>query len=467
MITFLGMALAADVLIKPGNNISGLTSSLLPGDIVQFEPGTYDLPNPITLTGLGTEAEPIIFRPFEEGSLVEFRNTAYGYGIEIRDSTFIILEGITVTGDENAEYNGYSGILVSNSSDVTVKDCVVHDVWNTGIRVDGDASRLTIEHNEVYNLGNGSALYVGCGDASCWMQDSFVRNNLFHDVVYEGIHLDPGTQNVVLTDNVVFRTGSRGVYLGPTELGPPNVFEGNAVWQTEGDGIHIEGSAQVRNNIVFEAKGDGIYTNNTDRNGLVDVVISHNTVARTDGYGAYLEDFYEASGMVFSNNAIANPTGYGLRWDDEFEYLQVASTNYITNNIVTGLVEGFDELAYPTFILYGGGYNDFADAESFDFYPRSGSTLVDVGDASGDAYIPALDFNGVAREGDKPDVGAYEFSSGTNPGWVLQEDFKVVGANAGAGAYDVGGGCCGGGKGDEAILFLPLLGLGVLARRRR
>jgi hypothetical protein len=201
---------------------------------------------------------------------------------------------------------------------------------------------------------------------------------------------------------------------------------------------------------------------------LVDVVISHNTVARTDGYAANLDDAYGSSGFVFANNALANPTGYGLDWDDEYKYYGVASTNYISNNVVTGLVQGFDPLLYPSFVVPGGGFSDFENADNFDFYPRQGSTVVDRGDAAGDAYIPEFDFNGIPREGNAPDVGAYEWDGAGNPGWVIQETFKETGATANSNRADLGGGCCGdGGSGDQGLLFLPLAGVAVALRRRR
>jgi len=462
------MAFAADVTISPGDNVATLTSSLTPGDTVLFEAGTYPIEAPLVWTGLGTEAEPITLMPSEEGAEVIIQNTGYGYGIDIIDSAFIIVEGLTVTGDANAEENGYNGIRVMNSTDITVRNNVVRDVWGTGIRVEGDASRLLIEGNEVTGLGSGSGVYVGCSDASCWMQDSTVAGNLLHDLSNDGISLQPGTQNCTFTDNVVFRVGLSGMYIGPTESGPQNIVEGNAVWQTEGAGLYVEGSALIRNNVVFETGDDGIYTNNTDRNGLYDVVISHNTFARTGGYGAYLEDFYEADGLVFANNAIANPIGESLYWDDQFEDLGVPTTAYISTNVVTGDVEGFDRLSYPDFVIPGGGYTDFVDADNFDFYPSNSSALVDVGDAAGDAYIPELDFNESTRQGDQPDVGAYEFVGGENPGWVIQEDFKETGAVASSSLVGVDGGCCNkSDEGGEALVFLPLLGLGLGLRRRR
>ncbi len=461
-------ALAADVSIDVGDDISALTSSLRPGDRVLFAPGTYDLEGTITWVGVGTETEPITIKPNGEGEVI-FNNLHGGWGIRVTDSAWISIDGITVQGNEDDYgYPSGSGIEIYNSTDITVMNSLFTDLNGDGIRINSDCRNLVIEKNEVANLANGTGMNIGCGDASCWLQDSIISNNLIHDVLHTGIYLQPGTQNVEIVDNVIFRA-DRGAYLGPTELGPANLFEGNAVWQTEGDCVAIEGTALVRSNLLFECGDDGIYTNNNDRNGLVDVVISHNTIARTDGHGADLTDAYGSDGFVFANNVIANPTGYGLRWDDEYKYYGVESDNYISHNVVTGLVEGFDPLLYPTFVFPGGGFNDFENADNFDFYPTQGASIVDRGDAQGEAYIPDYDFNGIPRDGNAPDVGAYEWDGAGNPGWVIQESFKETGAAANNNRSDLGsGGCCGGGgSGDQGLLFLPLAGLAAALRRRK
>lgn len=460
-------ALAADVSIGVGDDIAALTSSLRPGDRVLFAPGTYDLEGTITWIGLGTEEEPITIKPNGDGEVL-FNNISGGYGIRVQDSAFISIEGITIVGsiDDYGYANG-SGIEIENSSDITLITSVFKDLGGDGIRIDGDCRNLLIEGNEVANLENGTGISIGCGDASCWLQDSTITGNLVHDVRYSGIYMQPGTQNVTVTDNNIFRV-ERGVYLPPTELGPTNVFEGNAIWQTENDGIDVRGTAIVRNNIVFEIGGDGIYTNDDDYgNDLVDTVISHNTVARTDGYGANLDDAYNVQGFVFANNVIANPTGLGLDWNDDFKY-SGETTNYISTNVVTGLVDGFSLLDRPTFVVAGGGYSDFENAENFDFYPRQGSTIVDRGDAAGEAYIPEFDFNGLPRQGNAPDVGAYEWDGSGNPGWVIAEGFKETDAVGNSNRADLGGGCCGGNdSGEQAFLFLPIAGLAVGWRRRK
>ena len=60
-------------------------------------------------------------------------------------------------------------------------------------------------------------------------------------------------------------------------------------------------------------------------------------------------------------------------------------------------------------VVPGGGYADFVDTENWDFYPNGDSDLVNSGDPSSEAWVPETDFNGVPRDGDAPDVGAYEF----------------------------------------------------------
>ena len=92
-------------------------------------------------------------------------------------------------------------------------------------------------------------------------------------------------QGLFLTNNVVFKTGYEGLSLLSTAFGPQNVVQGNAIWQTGEQGIYIEGSVLVQNNLIFETGDDGIETNDGyGEESLFDVQISHNTIARTEGW---------------------------------------------------------------------------------------------------------------------------------------------------------------------------------------
>jgi hypothetical protein len=469
-------AFAANVALNPGDDIQALTSSLLPGDTVTFNPGTFELPGTVYWTGLGTEEEPITFRAAQDSEVI-LQNLGGGSVGYLQDSAWVVFEGITFEGGgEDLEYRGVSGLGIANSTNITVRDCVIRNVWGTALRIDGDTDGLLITHNEITGTGDGSGIYVGCGDASCWMQGSTISNNLIHDIEGTGIYLSNGTQSSTIEDNVVFRTRDNGLAAGSTALGPQLTIIGNAFWNAGGDGIGLSGSALVQNNVIFEIEGDGIYTRD-DYGSLTDMQISHNTVVNTRGYAAYLEDWYLASNMVFTNNALSNPLGRGLRWDDEFldQYGEPSgyedTTNYVRNNVVTGLVEGFDLLFRPDFVMAGGGVGDFEGIDNFDFYPTSDSELRDAADPSGEAYLPPTDFNGTARDGASPDVGAYEYDGEGNPGWVIAEDFKSLEPSNGRAGLGLSTGCCKGGGADttaaQTALLLPVLGLGWLRRRRR
>ncbi|MCB9684260.1 MAG: right-handed parallel beta-helix repeat-containing protein [Alphaproteobacteria bacterium] len=471
-----GLAFAADVNVGPGDDLTQVTSSLQPGNTVLFDSGTYSLDGTVYWSGIGTEAEPIVFRA-KDGATVVLQNNAGGSVANISDSDYIEFRGLIFEGGGDIEYNRPSGLRISNSSHITLEDCKVRNVYGTALYVDGNSSGMVFRHNELTGTMDGSGMYVGCGDASCWMQDSVIEFNLVHDVEGTGMYFAHGTQANRIQHNVVFATRDSGLYMGSTVFGPQNTVVGNAIWRAGGDGIYLQGSALVQNNVIFEIEGDGFYTR-TDDGSLVDLQFSHNTIVNTGGYAAYLQDWYSADGMVFANNALANPLGRGLRWEDELEdpYGTGTSgvpdtTNYISHNVVTGLVEGFDTLARPTYVVPGGGVSDFVGIDDFDFYPTSSSVLRDNADQNGQAYLPELDFNGSTRSEATLTVGAYEYDGDGNPGWIVQEGFKSLDPSTGGVDPQLTTGCCGGGKKDttptEALLFLPWLSVGWLFRRQR
>ena len=81
-------------------------------------------------------------------------------------------------------------------------------------------------------------------------------------------------------------------------------------------------------------------------------------------------------------------------------------------------------------------------------------------------HIPEFDFNGVARTGTNPEVGAYEWDGFDNPGWAVQEGFKSFDLNYATNNEVLGGGCCRtDDKTAEAALVLPLLCLAAYRRR--
>lgn len=456
-------AQAATVDVYPGDDIVSLTASLNAGDEFVFHDGTYALASYPTWTGLGTADAPIVLRAADGATPI--LEVASGWVVAtVNASTFLEIRGLRFQFASTWEADSYIGLYIDESSDITLTDCTITQVAGALLYVTGNSSRLTITGNHLYGNLEGHGIYLGCSDASCWVSDSTLSQNWIHDVAYEygsGIHLDQGGQGNTLADNVIYDIGYRALSVYSTEGGEPNVVEGNAIWNAYDVGINVRGSALVRNNVVFNIDGLGIKSEDNGRDTLDDVVISFNTVTNTTGYGVSIADWVGRSGNVLANNAVCNPTGYGVSYEDSAD-TGTADTSVLRHNVVCGLVDGLDALDGS--FLAGGGYDDFSDAEGWDFYPSSGSNLVNAGDPAGETWVPETDFNGVARQGDAPDVGAYERTDSSNPGWDFQEGFKSLELSSGGG--EEVGGCCDSKDKSSAALILPLLSLGWLGRRR-
>ena len=423
-----GVASAAILELSPGDDLVGLSESLQPGDELILADGLYQIRGQIVWSVLSTESAPLTMRPAEGAEpvieLIPDEEGNYDNDIlQIEDSSWVVVEGITFQGstDWTDDSQNHRGIQVVNSSNVTISDVTVMQTGDTSIYLSGTNSGIVVENSHIHSTLNGYGFYVGCYDASCWTSSSRISNNWIHSIGGDdnwSIYLAHGSQGIEVTDNVIYGSAGYGVYLGSTEYGDRNGFEGNAIWGVSGIGLYIQGAARVRNNILF-------------------------------------------------NNAICNPTGYGLVFEDpEVDTATPDSDNLITGNVACGLVEGLDE--FDDAFTSGAGFADFSDVEGWDFYPASSdSTLIGTANPSGETYVPEQDFNGLTRDGDSPEVGAYEWTGSGNPGWAIQEGYKEFAQEGETIEETVGGGCCQEDGSSSAAFFLtPLVVFGVRRRRR-
>ena len=330
--------------------------------------------------------------------------------LRVQNSSYVRIEGITFTSGEGWEEAGRTGVSLESCNNCRFTGNVIENLGGTLLLV-RSAWQLTVSGNELANTATASAMYLGCSDASCWVQDSEISENWIHDVADQndfGMYLGPGGQGNNIVDNVIHDIAGTGLLTHSTEFGDANTIERNAIFDVR-QGFYIQGACRVRNNLVFDVDEEGIIFDDPDRGTFEDIVVTHNTVSRTGEWAAELNDWYDADDLVFANNALANPTGYGLYVDlvEDYADTAVPPVGMVLNNVVSGLVQGFDGVSDA--VIYGEGFGDFEDAENNDFYPVTGSQLINTADASSGAWVPALDYNGVEREGDEPDVGAYEW----------------------------------------------------------
>lgn len=466
----IAVAYGASVTVSPGDDVGALTSSLQAGDVVTFTAGTFEVDDQILWTGEGEQGNEILITGDPKGGTV-LRSSTNNWIANIDEASHVVVEYITFEGTD-PETIDTDGLRIDDSSFITVRDCVVRNVDGTGLRIEGDSNNLVIERNEIGPVLGASGVVVGCNDGGCWLQDSVIQNNQVHDVNGTAFLFFPGTQNVQILDNVAYRAENDGMVLPDTQFGDQNIVTGNALWQIEDDGLDITGPALVQNNVIFEIGDEGIWVH--DEGNLTDVQVSHNTVVRTNGWGALLQGWYEIDDLVFANNVIANATGRSLSYDDprsdpdfyaNYGKDEPDTTNFIANNVVTGLIGGFDPLVRPTWSIEGGGVADFRDIDNFDFYPSASARSRDAGSPLGEAFIPVVDFNRIDRDGTSPDAGAYEWAGSANPGWLFAEDFKDVTPGVAVGP-NFQRGCCNNDDGSQAWMVAPLFLLALLRRRR-
>jgi len=459
-------AVAASVDVYPGDDVAALTASLTPGSEVVFHEGTYTLASALRWTGEGTADAPIVLRAADgERPVIELPPGIADEIARIDASSFLELRGLTLQGGAGYEDDGFWGLQIVDSADITVADCEIAYTDYAGIYLGYDNSRVAITGNHIHQVRYHSGVYAGCGDAACWTLDSAFTGNWIHDVG-DGddyaLAIAPGGAGNLVADNVIYGVTGSGLYVGHTNLGAQNTVEGNVIWQATGGGVYALGPSVVRNNLVFNVEGEGVRSYDDGWDALADVVITHNTVVATGSWAAELDDWAGRAGMVFANNALINPTGYALEADEEGD---IDAAAYLSGNVASGLVLLY-EAANTQGVAPGGGFEDLSDAEAWDFYPAPNSALVDGGDAAGQAWVPAVDFNGLPREGDAPDVGAYEFGGEGNPGWQIREGFKEPAEPRAAGEA-VTGGCCGRSEDTAAGVFFWLPALSLIIRRRR
>jgi hypothetical protein len=445
--------------VHPGDDLFARLGQLAPGDEVVVHAGTYTTPGFFQVTWAGTAAQPIVVRAADGEARPVIVGTPAQNVIDLGGSYFT-LRGFEIRG-------GSHGIRLANADHAVLEDLVLHDLGDVGISCNRDGDRcdaVTIRGCEIYDTGHagtGEGMYLGCNDAACLFTNGVVEDNYVHDTggdQGDGIEIKTGAYGTVVLDNVIVRTKYPAITMyGYPGAGPRNLVARNLVWTTQDNGIQVVGQIIVRNNIVIGAAAAGIASKASQAFTPHDVDVVHNTVVGTTCLKA--NDWATERAQLVANNALYCEGGVAID-------LGGAPNALVTGNVVRG--------AAPAGVTIGASAAaDLGDPATAHVYPPAGSALIDRGDA---AHAASDDFNGTPRTDGKPDVGAYERTADTNPGWDPVDGFKTPPAagapDAGASGGDAGagpashGGCCdargGGGAGT-----IVLAAIALVARRRR
>ena len=426
-----GTARAAIIEIGPGDDFRAAMQNLAPGDTLVMHAGTYTLSSYFELDLAGTADAPIEIRAAAgEQPVIHYVDGGQNI-VNIANSAFLTIDGIEFSG-------GSRGIRLTNSSDITIRNCHVHDTAANAISANDTGNvyaRLTFVHNEIDHAGEtAEGFYLGCNDDACRIHDSLVANNYIHDLdgptvtQGDGIEIKAGSYANVVRDNVIHDTAYPSITLYHTNgNGAPNVIERNLVWNSGDNGIQVTGDAIVRNNIVLSAAAAGIGIHASQGGSVQNLVIVNNTVLKASGDALHISDV--AGAVLVANNALYAASGNAV--------FAGGSSNLVTMiaNVGTGSLSGvsggFDASGDVTTDFSAASYSG---APPQDLVPRAGR-LVGTGDA---ATLAIDDFNAESRV-PTFDVGAYRNDPAGNQGWPLQAGFKEFGNVIFADGFDGGG----------------------------
>jgi hypothetical protein len=392
--------------VQPGDDVRSAVSGLGPGDTLLMAGGQYDLET-IRIENKGSPDNPVVIMA-KPGETPIITGTSSSHNlISVRSAEHVVIDGLVIDGtaDGSDPLKFESG---QNSSYMTIQNCEIKNYLGVGINSKGNDHHITVRGCHIYNSigGHGEGFYIGDHNGAVNPHHWLIENNWVHDTrggpdvgQGDGIELKWGCYAMTVRNNVVYNTnypgilyyGYNGTISGDSMM---TIIEGNVVWGT-GEAIGCYADVIVRNNIVFNGSLISMYY--SGHKDPENVLIYNNTFY--DCNTIRLNPWDEARNCVFANNA-AYSSG-----------LNLSSSGTLYGNV--------GDISHSSFSP-GTAAADLSDAAAYDFYPTAGSAL--IGAATGE-HIALTDFNGTAR-GAAPDVGAYQRTAESNPGWAITEGFK-------------------------------------------
>ncbi|KPK63299.1 hypothetical protein AMJ83_07460 [candidate division WOR_3 bacterium SM23_42] len=404
------------------SEIQNYTNLLQAGDTLLVLPGWYDM-NWNIQDRAGTTVSWIVIT--EQSDNVVINGTAYDNVVDVYNSSYIEFRGFEITSSNTG--SGVDGIKFRTTSHhFTIEDLDIHDITGVGISANpgnNTFSYLTVRYCHIHDISDvGEGMYLGNHDGLSPVHHCIVEFNWVHDChPHKGIQFKRGTYSNVIQDNVVYNCDEAGIVLYKTDQASAadnNIVQRNVIWNCS-EGIFAVGQTDIDNNIVFECVF-GINVRNYGGWGMEDLYLRNNTIYHCSATCLRLDDWNIATGeMVCINNscyqddlgqsAIQAPDGIGPGC--------VAYNRHYGQSQVSGSTLGSPPA--QEFV------NPSVTPGAVDLYPLNTATLIDSGTSAYNA--PSDDFNWWSRPVNALwDVGAYEWSQNTNPGWQIQEGFKEI-----------------------------------------
>jgi len=434
-----GQAFATSIYLSPtGNDTTGngtisspyrtLTKAAtvaVAGDTVYARGGTYSASRNEYIACSGTAGSPITFTNYP-GEKAVFDGTGATFVdwdqiILIENCSYVVLDGYEFKNALPTTVHA-DGINCAGISNVTVQNCIVHEVGENGIICRGN--NVTLQNNEIYravltnlNGAMGSSGWA-CGMAtartgSAAFANATFRSNYVHDVWGEGI-------NGLCSDGTL--------------------MEGNRVVDSYSVNYYLDNAknAVVRNNVAYNTPTGEHRRNGNLPNGLLMATERYKgwTAVNSDNIQIYNNlfqrvstgiSFWQSNGdyhnLKIYHNVIVAPESGGFTIDS-------ASTT-VGNELKNNIIYGSCSIANPSYWVTS--YNDWPNGVPSGSHPNSfaadplfvnpvqtdipngfklggSSPCINAGTAVG----ITTDFFGTTRDS-QPDIGFYEYVGGPAP----------------------------------------------------
>lgn len=334
------------------------------------------------------------------------------------------------------------------ASNITVRDCKIHDTGRDGIKLTPACANISILNCEIYNTGKGPGAVQDLnaeGIDNVNAPNLTVRGCYIHNTATTGIYVKGGGRNCVIEQNTVENCGEGGIYLG---------FYTDAEWfDTDFNPTYFENiNGLIVNNLVRNTKhaGIGLW-------GAKDAQVYHNTVIN-GGQDEHAGLFFNTGDVWIDDNTTAHPASQNVRIQNNI-FVQSAAQdlaivrvrpdalagnqNIIDNNFYfdpNGAVFIDDGLTWEELTLAQWKAQTFRDLHSFDTDPKldaSGHLQSSSPCISKATVISTVkfDIDGGLRDG-SPDVGADEYGAASgifSPSPAADFRLKIMGNPASSG----------------------------------
>jgi parallel beta-helix repeat protein len=410
---------------QPWKTIQKAANTLAAGDTVYIKAGTYN--ERVRPQNSGTAGNYITYNVYAndkviiDGSGINLPDD-WGGLLDISGKSYIKISGLQI---QNAgPYKNNQGILVDNSSYITIENNYTYDTTSSGIGV-WNSDNITIDNNEV-------VLACNDGEQECItvaVTSNFViKNNHVHDGGpgtngAEGIDAKDGSYNGNIYNNHVHDLNRLGIYVDAWDKPTYNInVYNNVVHDIDGNdcytlaaeaGGRLE-NVTIYNNIGYNADGNGI---NISFNGeaavqpMRDITIINNTLYNNGSGiwgGGILVETPDIENVVIRNNIVSQNRIYQINVEPNVPMQQLT----VDHNLIDGYRNYDDEIKGSDAVE---GDPLFVDASNADFHLTGNSPAIDAASTAG---APGTDYDGNNRpQGAGYDIGAYEYgsSAGTQP----------------------------------------------------